>query len=158
MRFEKHQVLRNCRAASLWGLLLDHKRSDGMLASRREEGRRIWCILAPLSQSLHLVLWTGVTRQGWGQTRERSWEAVGPKRVWRAASLTGLHAQPLPVWWLVWLWIGAGVRSAIEGWHGAPFTVCVQAAVGRVVCLMLSVPLRLLQSSNLLLQQCVLLL
>lgn len=131
---------------------LGHERSDRMLARRKKEGWSILYIIAPLSHSLHLVSWTGVRRQDWARTDRRSRGAGGQKEsVWRMGcerSLAGLHTQLLSVGRLVRLWFRAGVRAAVEGRHRAPFAVCVQAAVRRVVSLELSVPLGLLQGSN----------
>lgn len=73
-------------------------------------------------------------------------------------ALAGLHAQLLTGGGqLLVLGLGAGVRAAVEGRHGAAFGVGVEAAVRRRVAgLELRGALHLLQSAHLLLQQGVL--
>lgn len=107
---------------------------------------------APLSHRLQLISWTGIRRQDWVRTGRSCRGLVGKKEsVWRTRawpSLAGLHAQLLSVGRLVWLRFRAGVGPAVKGGHRAPFAVCVQAAIRRVVWLELAVPLGLLQCTN----------
>lgn len=109
MRFEKHKVLQNCRAASLWGGLQSccwaTKGVRGCLPGEKKEGRSVLYIIAPLSHSLHLVSWIGVRRQDWVRTgRRRSW-AWWAKRV--CLGNRGGGARPESSW---------APRAASFGW------------------------------------------
>lgn len=71
------------------------------------------------------------------------------KRGSGEGGLTGLRTQLLPVRGLLLFRLGAGVRAPVEGGHGTPFTVGVQATVaGGVGRLELGVTLCLLQCTH----------